>query len=356
MLDCRHCTLLIVLAALAQRAVALPLECDNWATIHPDWIWCDDFESDPKLDTDYFEVSRVGGRFGVSTDAAYGGNASLKGLFISSSSSAGNIKFSFGRTPVAPSRYLTQDFEDIYWRFFMMVDSTWVGNPQKTTRITVFSSADWSQAVIGHLWGDGSLGLLLDPASGTDPDPSSTQVLTTGYNDFANLRWLGILPGNTQVYSPAYRNRWVCVETHIKLNTPGASDGVFEFWIDDTLQANTSSLNWRSSYQDYGLNAIFLENWHNTGVSQQQARYFDNFVVSTSRIGCYTEPPPPRCDLNSNGRIDASDSLQVLRMALGNIADNLECDFDNNGAGNGAISVSDYIVVTKIALGIIPAF
>lgn len=355
MFDWRHCALLIVLAALAQQAVALPTECDNWNALQPDWIWCDDFESDPKLNIDYFEVNRAGGRFGVSTDAAYGGNASLKGVFIPSSSNAGNIKFSFGRTPVSPTRYLSQDFQNIYWRFYMMVDSTWVGNPQKTTRITVFSESDWSQAVIGHLWGDGSLGQLLDPASGTDPDPASTQVLTSGYNDFVNLRWLGILRGSTQVYSPAYRNRWVCVETHIKLNTPGLLDGIFEYWIDDALEVNNNSLNWRSSYQDYGLNAIFIENWHNTGVSQQQARFFDNFVVSTSRIGCYSEPPPPRCDLNGNGRVDAGDNLQVLRMVFGNIPDSLECDLDNNGAGDGVITLSDYLIVTKIVLGIIPA-
>ena len=50
MLNWRHCLSLLVLTPLAQQAVALPAECANWNINHPDWIWCDDFESDSKLD------------------------------------------------------------------------------------------------------------------------------------------------------------------------------------------------------------------------------------------------------------------------------------------------------------------
>ena len=122
---------LVVLLFVTQQVAALPVECNNWNTSHPAWLWCDDFESDAQLNNDYFEVDRAGGRFGVSTDAAWGGSASLKGIYIPSSQNAGNIKFSFGRTPVAPTRYLNQDFQEIYWRFYMMVDANWTGNPAK---------------------------------------------------------------------------------------------------------------------------------------------------------------------------------------------------------------------------------
>lgn len=289
---------IITLLTLAymQPAMAFPTECNNWNTVHSDWLWCDDFESDAKLDADYFEVDRAGGRFGVSTDAAYGGSASLKGIYVTNTNNAGNIKFSFGRTPVAPTRYLSQDFQDVYWRFYMMVESGWTGNPGKTARITIFSGADWSQAAIGHLWQDSGLGLALDPASGVAADPASSQVITNGYNDFSNLRWLGIQNGVTQVYSPAYTGKWVCVETRVKLNSPGLADGTFQYWIDDALQTERHDLNWRSSYQGYGLNAIFLENYSIGDNGDQKARYLDNFVVSTSRIGCGSQaiaPPNP---------------------------------------------------------------
>jgi hypothetical protein len=62
-----------------------------------------------------------------------------------------------------------------------------------------------------------------------------------------------------------------------------------------------------------------------------------------------------RCDLNNNGEVDAGDLSQVLRMVLDNIADDLDCDINNGGFGDGVISTSDLVIVTRIVLGIIPA-
>jgi hypothetical protein len=40
------------------------------------------------------------------------------------------------------------------------------------------------------------------------------------------------------------------------------------------------------SFRDYGINAVYVENYWNDGAPHAQERYFDNFVVSTQRIGC----------------------------------------------------------------------
>ena len=57
----RWCLLAAVLLFMPLLSVAAPVECTNWQTLHPAWIWCDDFESDAKLNADYFEVDRAGG-------------------------------------------------------------------------------------------------------------------------------------------------------------------------------------------------------------------------------------------------------------------------------------------------------
>jgi len=62
-----------------------------------------------------------------------------------------------------------------------------------------------------------------------------------------------------------------------------------------------------------------------------------------------------RCDVNNNGEVDAGDLSQVVRMVLDNIADDLDCDINNGGFGDGVISIPDLIIVTRIVLGIIPA-
>ena len=72
----------------------------------------------------------------------------------------------------------------------------------------------------------------------------------------------------------------------MRLNDAGQANGIFEFWVNDALEARQTSLNWLGSYSAYGINAIFIENYNNEGAPQAQERYFDNFVVSTQRIGC----------------------------------------------------------------------
>ncbi|TKB86240.1 MAG: hypothetical protein E8D43_04775 [Nitrospira sp.] len=73
----------------------------------------------------------------------------------------------------------------------------------------------------------------------------------------------------------------------MKLNNGDADDGVLEYWIDDRLDAQRTGINWIGTYRDYGINAVYLEQyWTSVPFAQIQQRYFDNFVVSTARIGC----------------------------------------------------------------------
>lgn len=283
----------VVLAISFGSAEAAEVECQAWQEKHPEWVWCDDFESDAALTSSYFEVNRAGGSFGVSSEAPFAGSGSLRAIYRSGVQEAGNVKLGIGRSPVASNRANDRNFDEVYWRFYTKTGPNWVGNPQKLTRAMIFARSNWSQAAIGHLWEDSTSlrGLGLDPVTGVSGD----QVVTTQYNDFANLRWLGKKNGQTQIYADANRERWFCVEVRMKLNTPGASDGIIAFWVDGKLEAQSTNLDWRGRYADYGINAIFLENYVNTAFSQTQTRYMDNFIVSTQPIGCQgTQPIRPR--------------------------------------------------------------
>jgi hypothetical protein len=284
---CSHLALWALLSLGASRfepAWAGALECPDWQARHPEWLWCDDFESDADLAKNYFDLNRADGRFGVSSETAFGGHGALKATYSPTAEDAGGIKLSLGRTPVAPLRYTDRNFDELYWRFYMKTGAGWVGQPRKVTRATIFVNEKWAQAAVGHLWEDspGGAGLGLDPVSGVQGD----RVVTTKWNDFANFRWLGKANGPLQLYAPENREHWFCVEVRMKLNTPGTADGVFAFWIDGRLEAQKTQLDWRGSYTAYGINAITLENWVNGGAPRTQARYFDNFVVSTRPIGC----------------------------------------------------------------------
>jgi PKD repeat protein len=305
---------LLLMLSIANHATAqatLAEECIDWQLLHPEWIWCDDFESDSALEANYFEVNRAGGRLAVSGDAAFAGSQALKANYLPGSAESGNVKLSFGRTPIlaSPTLQPLADFNEVYWRFYIRVASGWQDNARKISRAIIFSDSNWSQAAIGHHWegNNGSLTTGLDPVSGVIGDT----VVTNGYNDFDNMIWLGKANGSTEVYAPDNQERWICMELQMKLNNPGLADGEFRYWIDGTLEAERSGLNWRGSYDDYGINALFLEHYMNGGSPQAQSRFLDNFVVSTQPIGCYDGSGTPGVIADAGGPYNAMTGVPV---------------------------------------------
>ena len=284
----------------APRSIAA--ECGDRAN-HPEWIFCEDFEDRGPLvgAGRFFEVSDDEGDFVPQDGVGLGGSRAMRGLWQVGEIGAGSLKVAFGRNPNGYMRKgirPDEDFREIYYRMYLRHQPGWRGDPAKLSRATVFtSSADWSQAMIAHLWGDGHDHLLIDPARCVGID---NRVRCVGYNDFDHLEWLGNQAGTTLVFSTAHADRWFCVEAHVRLNDPGRANGIQEFWIEDRLEARRDDLDFVRRYNAYALNAVFFENYWNDGSPREQARYFDNIVISTERIGCLDVPeagsatPSPR--------------------------------------------------------------
>ena len=251
------------------------------------WIWCDDFDQDRT--GQYFEYDSRGGRFVRATGVGVGGSGAMRARFNAGDINAGSLKLAFGRTPDSYFRPVdngTANYRELYWRFYLRNAPGWTGGGgDKLARAVVFAGSNWSEALVAHLWsgGSGSNYLVIDPVSGTD---AQGNLRTTRYNDFGNFRWLGARTSSTPIFDAAHVGQWYCVETRVRVNDPGQSNGIFELWIDGDLEARVTNLNWVGSYNAYGINALFLENYWNDGSPRQQERYFDNLVVSTQRIGC----------------------------------------------------------------------
>lgn len=266
-------------------------ECpSNWKTLHPTWIWCDDFETN-KLSS-YFDPSGLG-PFARTAAVGFNGSFGMQATWSSGALNAGSLKLAFGLTPpgsgITPPAGVdaTTKFREIYYRVYLKSPIDWVSganSQSKFSRATSLVAADWSQSMIAHVWSEGANNnhLAIDPASCV----SGSTVQCVGYNDFARLAWLGLVTGATAIFTSPNAGNWNCIETHVKLNDPGLSNGVEEFWVDGHLEASRTNLNYVGSYSAYGINAVLLENYINGGSPQVQSRYWDNFVVSTQRIGC----------------------------------------------------------------------
>jgi len=264
------------------------VECDDPAAA---WIWCDDFEQD-RLGS-YFEHNRADGAFDRTAGVGLDGSHGMRTRFRAGGEGAGWMHVAFGRTPQSYFQPVDDGatvHREVWWRFHVRNQPGWTGGGgHKLTRARAFASTDtWQQALEAPVWSEGQEGkrdfLMLDPVSGTDEQGNLLPYESGSLGQPA--RWLGAKAGVTPLFDADHVGRWYCVEVHVRLNDPGQSNGVFEFWIDDRLEARREGLNWVGSFTEYGVNTISLDNYWNGGAPQDQERYLDNFVVSRAPIGC----------------------------------------------------------------------
>jgi hypothetical protein len=81
-------------------------------------------------------------------------------------------------------------------------------------------------------------------------------------------------------------NRWYCIEQYVKLNTPGAKDGIVRAWVDGYQVMEKKDVRFRNT-PTLKINSIWLDVYHG-GVSlapENMALYIDNVVVARSYIG-----------------------------------------------------------------------
>jgi len=254
-----------------------------------EWVWCDDFEQDRLAQ--YFEYDSAGGAFTRTSGVGVGGSVGMRARFATGQTSVGSLHLALGKTPQGYFRAVDQGQvprRELYWRLYLKNQPGWTGGGgDKLSRALSFASpTSWAEAMIAHVWsgmGADANFLLLDPASGTD---TLGVLQTVQYNDWQHMRWLGQSRSAMPLFDSNHVGQWYCIESHVRLNDPGQSNGVFELWLDGTSQARRTGLNWVGAFTAYGINAVYVENYWNAGSPQAQERYIDNFVVSTQPIGC----------------------------------------------------------------------
>ena len=287
-------TTLLQAAPTAPRMDTVQIVSNQGWSVDPHNIFYDNFDGSTSLASRYLEYGNDGGNcVPITYDALGDSGKSLRAVFHKGDTEVGGVKLVFGRNPMDYRNMAvnpTEDYRDVYWRVYVKHQLDWTGNPAKMSRATSFAGSNWSQAMIAHVWGGSGNGLCIDPASGVD---ANSNVVTQGYNDFSHLSWLGAVNSSYQVTATSESGHWTCIEAHVRLNTPGQSDGIFTLTIDGKLEASRTNLNWVKSWDDYGINAVFLENYWNSGSPVTQERYFDDFVVSTEPIGLAISPTNP---------------------------------------------------------------
>jgi hypothetical protein len=293
--------LVLVFFTTVLNATSLAQSCSPCDSIQfqPGVIFCDDFESDEPIGNRYFGYDTDEGEFIRLPGVGRAGSHGMRVKFQAGEVGAGVLQKAIGRSPDSGMTHRSMpdsNFKEIYWRIDIRNQPGWEGGGgDKLSRATVIASKSWQQGMIAHVWSGGKPDtwdyLVMDPASGISTD---SKLASKKYNDFANLRWMDGTHGPTPLFRKDLIGQWNCVVAHVKLNTPGISDGVFELWVNGRLQGARYDLNWHASWNlqpdSYGINAVFFENYWNKGSVKEQERYFDNILISTQPISCNCLP------------------------------------------------------------------
>src|SRR3972149_953965 len=184
--------------------------------------------------------------------------------------------------------YMTRSFSNIrelYFRYYHRFSNPWTFSPGATKGFETGINISPGQSMY-NWWSENGQTQLKQFAQNDSNSPSQ--------------RFVGNVNGGT--YTPGL-NQWYCWEIHIIYNTtPTGTDGLVEAWVDDVLRYSYPNVNINNPVAL--MNGMILSGYWNQSTPDnacephcwthpEMFRWFDNFVISTARIGCLSGTPLP---------------------------------------------------------------
>ena len=141
--------------------------------------------------------------------------------------------------------------EEIYMRYYLRLDRSWASAPDAGKlpgMAGTYGKAGWGGRAWDGVLGWSARGAFFKPPMPTHPMHGLVMLGSYLYHSKSSqgfgdtIAWSGghgaalVLPG-----------RWYAVEQYIKLNKPGAEDGVLRAWVDGHLVFELTQLRWRDT-------------------------------------------------------------------------------------------------------------
>lgn len=145
----------------------------------------------------------------------------------------------------------------------------------------------WSKFSSGYVWpsSDHKIAILnLTDSSGARQYQVYIYVNSQGqyvvdHSDIGDWQWTGY-GQNIGTPVTVRGDSWDKLKLHVRLNTPGASDGALRFWVNDQLKGSYSNINLREN-TNFGLNKLILSTWADASSGSNGTQFWDNIILST---------------------------------------------------------------------------
>jgi hypothetical protein len=179
--------------------------------------------------------------------------------------------------------------EEAYFRYYLRLGDNW--NPTLDGGKLPGLSGTYGRAGWGGRKADGSNGwsargsFLQQTAGGTTlagMRAVGSYVYHAGMDTNYGDNW-GWNLGPTGLLQ---KNRWYCIEQHVRLNTPGQTNGVLEIWVDGRLAFQKTDIRYRDT-STLRIESVWMNVYHGGArpAPHDMTLFIDNLVVAGRYIG-----------------------------------------------------------------------
>lgn len=263
-----------------RQGIAAAFDGDRGIEKHPDVVFASGFDEGLMWKSKWANAS---GEIDVVSDAA-----SLRFVPLSGAALRINLKkgSNYGSDVKFNTKVLGKEPDELYFRYYLRLADDW--NPtleggKMPGMAGTYNSAGWGGRRSDGTNGWSMRGGFLRIFEGDHPMAGLTQLSTYAYyagmnGDYGeHWSWPGALLA---------RNRWYCIEQRVKLNSPSASDGKLQVWLDGSLIVERSNIRYRSVDRLH-IEDVWINVYHGgmPPSPHDQHLFVDNVVVARSYIG-----------------------------------------------------------------------
>ncbi|MBL8941780.1 MAG: hypothetical protein JNK45_01480 [Myxococcales bacterium] len=248
------------------------------------WISCENFDAIDDAPNQIAQWDEMGDGFGVEPDGDDPTDLALRITLQPSMVFGGWVSLRWGNGPDGPGVDSPgEDFDEVWVRYSLRTDDDWPGYEiGDVGEIIAANGPNWAIATETAIRGDAAG--RLRPLGWTCIFDGA--LACNGSNDWNGaLQLIWQEQGPSTIFGADSAGQTRCLEAHMRLNTPGASDGEAHVWIDGVEEIATTGVDFRGTWTDYGLNALRFTNYINPPPSPLNF-WVDDVVVATERIGC----------------------------------------------------------------------
>ena len=180
--------------------------------------------------------------------------------------------------------------EEVYFRYYLRLGADWnqtIEGGKMPGLSGTYGVAGWGGRKSDGRNGWSARGLFQRTIpAGFNPLASTTPIGTYCYHADMKGRY-----GDNFIWQYGYRgylknNQWYCVETYVKLNTPGRHDGVLRGWIDGRPAFEKTDLRYRLT-DKLRIEQVWMNIYHGgkRPSPHDQHAFIDNIVIAREYIG-----------------------------------------------------------------------